>query len=104
MLLFAEPPKIAQFQFPPDLEEGMRAQVACSLVSGDLPISINWRKDGGPLPQDPAVQEQQLQFVSNLLFSDLSARHAGDYTCIASNAAAVANATASLTVKGLFRN
>lgn len=78
----------------------MRAQVACSLVSGDLPISITWRKDGGPLPPDSSVQEQQLQFVSNLLFSDLAARHAGDYTCIASNAAAVANATATLVVQG----
>jgi len=79
----------------------MRAQVACSLVSGDLPITITWRKDGGPLVQDPDVQEQQLGFVSNLLFGNLAGRHAGEYTCIASNAAAVTNATAVLTVKGM---
>lgn len=98
--MFTEPPQIAPFQFPNNLQEGMRAQVSCSIISGDFPITITWRKDGGPLPQEADVQEQQHQFVSNLLFSDLAARHSGHYTCIASNAAAVANYTAKLTVRG----
>jgi len=34
------------------------------------------------------------------MFSDLAARHSGHYTCIASNAAAVANYTAKLIVRG----
>lgn len=81
----------------------MRAQVSCSIISGDLPITITWRKDGGPLPQENDVQEQHHQFVSNLLFSDLAARHSGHYTCIASNAAAVSNYTAKLVVQGKFK-
>lgn len=98
--MFTEPPEIAPFHFPSNLQEGMRAQVSCSIISGDFPITITWRKDGGPLPQEADVQEQQHQFVSNLMFSDLAARHSGHYTCIASNAAAVANYTAKLIVRG----
>nr|CAD7578394.1 unnamed protein product [Timema californicum] len=96
----SQPPEIAPFQFPSNLQEGMRAQVSCSIISGDFPISITWRKDAGPLPQDADVHEQQHQFVSNLLFGNLAARHSGHYTCIASNAAAVANFTARLVVRG----
>nr|CAD7425866.1 unnamed protein product [Timema monikensis] len=96
-----KPPEIAPFQFPSNLQEGMRAQVSCSIISGDFPISITWRKDAGPLPQDADVHEQQHQFVSNLLFGNLAARHSGHYTCIASNAAAVANFTARLVVMGI---
>ncbi|XP_067002094.2 cell adhesion molecule Dscam1 [Anabrus simplex] len=94
-----KPPQIAPFQFPNNLQEGMRAQVSCSIISGDLPITITWRKDGGPLPQESDVHEQQHDFVSNLLFSNLAARHSGHYTCIASNAAAVANYTTKLIVR-----
>ncbi|XP_069681715.1 cell adhesion molecule Dscam1-like isoform X3 [Periplaneta americana] len=94
-----KPPQIAPFQFPSNLQEGMRAQVSCSIISGDFPITITWRKDGGPLPQEADVHEQQHQFVSNLMFTDLAARHSGHYTCIASNAAAVANYTAKLIVR-----
>lgn len=96
----AGPPEIAPFQFPSTLVEGNRAQVSCSLISGDLPISISWRKDGGPLPRDQAVNSQQMEFFSHLTFSDLRARHTGRYTCIASNAAATANYSADLVVRG----
>ncbi|XP_063241575.1 cell adhesion molecule Dscam2-like [Bacillus rossius redtenbacheri] len=94
-----KPPEIAPFQFPGKLSEGMRAQVSCSIISGDFPIFISWRKDGGSLPQDPAVLEQRHQFVSSLMFGDLAARHSGRYTCIAGNAAATTNYTARLEVR-----
>ncbi|GLH10491.1 Protein sidekick [Gryllus bimaculatus] len=94
-----KPPQIAPFQFPSNLQEGNRAQVSCSIISGDLPISISWRKDGGPLPREADVHEQLHEFVSNLLFSDLAERHSGLYTCIASNAAAVSNYTTKLVVR-----
>lgn len=36
--------------FPPNLQKGSRAQIACSVTSGDLPILFSWLKDGAPLP------------------------------------------------------
>lgn len=98
----SEPPEIAPFSFPENLREGNRAHVSCSVISGDLPIDIIWHKDGGALPQDHDVQEQQSSFLSSLLFTNLKARHAGHYTCIARNAAAEANFTAKLVIKGNF--
>ncbi|XP_054278015.1 cell adhesion molecule Dscam2-like [Macrosteles quadrilineatus] len=94
-----KPPEIAPFSFPENLREGNRAHVSCSVISGDLPIDIIWHKDGGALPQDHDVQEQQSSFLSSLLFTNLKARHAGHYTCIARNAAAEANFTAKLVIK-----
>lgn len=100
--VITEPPEIAPFTFPENLREGNRAHVTCSVISGDLPIDIIWHKDGSALPPDQDVQEQQNQFLSSLLFSNLAARHAGHYTCIARNAAAEANFTAKLVIKGEF--
>ncbi|RZF43885.1 hypothetical protein LSTR_LSTR007221, partial [Laodelphax striatellus] len=93
------PPKIAPFHFPANMEEGDRAQISCTVISGDLPIEIMWQKDGRPLSQDPDIQEQANQFVNNLQFLRLSGRHAGHYTCIVKNSAAEVNHTAELVIK-----
>ena len=39
-------------------------------------------------------------FSSNILFFSLAAEHSGTYTCVATNAAAAANFTAQLIVRG----
>ncbi|XP_075215282.1 cell adhesion molecule Dscam2-like [Lycorma delicatula] len=93
------PPKIQPFHFPANLEEGERAQISCTVVSGDLPIDIIWQKDGRNIPQDPNIQEQVNQFVNNLLFTKLAGHHAGFYTCIAKNSAAEVNHTTELVIK-----
>lgn len=46
------------------------------------------------------IQEKSLDEFSFLIFSDVSSRHSGDYTCVASNMAAKVNHTAQLMVKG----
>ncbi|CAH1394253.1 unnamed protein product [Nezara viridula] len=94
-----KPPEIQEFHFPSNLQEGNRAHVSCTVISGDLPIKINWLKDGNPLPNEPAVQVQHHQFVSALLFSNLAAHHSGFYTCVAKNGAAQANFTSKLVVR-----
>ncbi|KAI5745326.1 hypothetical protein M8J76_010108 [Diaphorina citri] len=94
-----KPPVITPFQFLDNLQQGNRAHVSCSITSGDLPITILWHKDGKPLPQDPDVQEQQMLFLSTLMFKKLSARHTGLYTCVVSNEASSSNYTAKLVVK-----
>lgn len=100
LISFSEPPVITPFSFPDALQEGNRAHVSCSITSGDLPITIIWHKDGKPLPMDTDVHEQQMMFVSTLMFKKLSARHTGLYTCVVSNEASSSNYTAKLVVKG----
>lgn len=102
LIFFSEPPEITPFQFPENLREGNRAHITCTVVSGDLPIQIIWHKDGNPIPQDHDIQESNNQFVSSLTFSNLGARHSGHYTCIAKNAAAEANFTAKLVIRGEY--
>ncbi|KAJ8879129.1 hypothetical protein PR048_019735 [Dryococelus australis] len=46
-----KPPTIAPFQFPSEIQQGMRVQVTCSIISGDFPIAISWRKDGESLSE-----------------------------------------------------
>lgn len=94
------PPEIMPFHFSSSLKEGGKAHIACTVVSGDLPISFTWRKDGKPLAHDPDIHEQVLEMVSTLRINNLAARHTGLYTCIASNPAASSNYTAKLVVKG----
>jgi hypothetical protein len=50
----SDPPVMEPFFFPSSLQEGSRAQVSCSISSGDLPIEFTWLKDGQPLP--PSLQ------------------------------------------------
>ncbi|KAK7073926.1 hypothetical protein SK128_017781 [Halocaridina rubra] len=98
-LSVVKPPVLADLKFPSGLVEKMRFSLSCSLLSGDLPISLRWSKNGRSLPQDPVLAETHSQFFSNLVFSDIRARHAGQYTCTASNAAASSTVTASMHVK-----
>ena len=95
-----EPPKISPFTFDGDLKEGDRSQVSCTISSGDMPIDIEWHKDGRYFSAGQDVQVQNNVFSSNILFFSLAAAHSGSYTCMATNAAAAANFTAQLIVRG----
>lgn len=113
--------------FPPNLQQGSRAQITCSVTSGDLPIQFSWLKDGQSLTADLNVfiyiiiyiyyiiilktltlwffffffqiEEKRDDFYSFLVFKDVSSRHSGKYSCLASNKAAQVNETAELLVK-----
>ncbi|XP_042207955.1 Down syndrome cell adhesion molecule-like protein Dscam2, partial [Homarus americanus] len=98
-LAVVKPPVLAELKFPTGLVEGMRLSLACSLLSGDLPISLRWSRDGRPLPRDPVLTETHSQFFSNLVFEDIRGRHAGEYTCTASNSAASSTVTANMHVR-----
>ncbi|XP_026677051.1 Down syndrome cell adhesion molecule-like protein Dscam2 [Diaphorina citri] len=43
------PPKIAPFEFQPDLHSGDRAGVQCLVTKGDPPLTISWLKNGLPI-------------------------------------------------------
>ncbi|XP_044017269.1 Down syndrome cell adhesion molecule-like protein Dscam2 [Aphidius gifuensis] len=98
-LTVSSPPVMSPFGFPPSLQEGSRAQVTCSVTSGDLPIYFSWLKDGEPLPSSLRIEERAAEFFSLLVFKELSSRHSGKYTCVATNSAAKVNHTAELLVK-----
>jgi Down syndrome cell adhesion protein len=116
-LIVHSPPILEPFRFPASLQEGGRAQVTCSVTSGDMPIHFAWFKDGEHISaalqvssctiisikidkHTVQVEERAAEFYSILIFKEVSSRHSGAYTCVASNSAARANYTAKLMVKG----
>ncbi|XP_061709196.1 cell adhesion molecule Dscam2 isoform X4 [Cydia pomonella] len=98
-LVVSNPPEIEPFSFSANLQEGKRAQVSCSVTSGDMPVHFTWLKDNVPIPSSLQVEERGADFFSNLVFKEVFARHSGLYTCVASNSAAKVNYTAELVVK-----
>lgn len=93
------PPVIEPFAFPKNLQEGGRAQVTCAVSAGDMPVFFGWRKDGAPIGLGLQVTEKKDEFFTLLVFKDITARHSGQYTCYATNAAAKVNYTSELLVR-----
>ncbi|KAH7969608.1 hypothetical protein HPB52_020248 [Rhipicephalus sanguineus] len=95
------PPVVSPFSFPDDLTEGKRAGAACIVSDGDLPITIEWFKDGRPLDAElEASVAKANDYTSFLSFTGVLQLHSGNYTCVASNPAASANYTAPMLVQG----
>ncbi|XP_072143985.1 cell adhesion molecule Dscam1-like [Dermacentor andersoni] len=94
------PPVVSPFSFPDDLTEGKRAGAACIVSDGDLPITIEWFKDGQPLDSvlEASVAKAN-DYTSFLSFTGVRQLHTGNYTCVASNPAASANYTAPMVVQ-----
>lgn len=93
-------PVIDPFTFPKNLQEGMRSRLVCTVIQGDPPFAINWKKDDRPIEPGLGVIIRNDEFSSDLTFSSVTPRHNGNYTCIVSNAAASVSHTATLVVDG----
>ncbi|XP_067123055.1 cell adhesion molecule Dscam1-like [Centruroides vittatus] len=91
-------PVIDPFSFPRNLQEGMRSRLVCTVIQGDPPFVIHWRKDRRPIEPGLGVGIRNDDFSSDLTFASVSPRHNGNYTCIVSNAAASVSHTATLIV------
>ena len=63
ILTAIEPPKISPFTFDGDLKEGDRSQVSCTISSGDMPIDIQWRKDGRTFSPGADVQVKKFAIL-----------------------------------------
>ncbi|XP_026314956.1 Down syndrome cell adhesion molecule-like protein Dscam2 [Hyposmocoma kahamanoa] len=93
------PPVLSPIVFPPGLRSGDRAQITCTVTSGDMPVYFSWLKDQMPISSALQVDERTAEFYSMLLFKSLTAGHSGIYTCVVSNTAGKANTSAELAIK-----
>nr|XP_033775126.1 Down syndrome cell adhesion molecule-like protein 1 isoform X2 [Geotrypetes seraphini] len=92
------PPLIQPFEFPP-ASIGQLLYIPCVVSSGDKPIRITWRKDGQVIISGSGVTVETKEFMSSLQISSVSLKHNGNYTCIASNAAATVSRERQLIVR-----
>ncbi|XP_063593040.1 cell adhesion molecule Dscam2-like [Penaeus indicus] len=102
--VIAVPPKLSIFTFRRDLALGERVYEACTVIGGDKPVQVTWTKDGVPVKSIEGVQVRNLdQLTTFLVIDHLSPRHAGNYTCTATNDAASAQHTSALNVNASAR-
>ena len=87
------------------------------MTKGDLPIEVEWWKDGLKIGGSQSHESPNSQFGTNaqgiqvrrideftslLAISFLETTHAGNYSCVASNSVASFLRSATLTIRGEF--
>lgn len=97
-------PQIAPFSIGDEPANwGEAVSAVCTIVKGDLPIEVAWALNGEPVTNknhgDITISSTGKR-VSLMTIEAVSARHAGEYTCTASNAAGATSYSATLAVNG----
>ncbi|XP_033350618.1 Down syndrome cell adhesion molecule-like protein Dscam2 isoform X30 [Bombus vosnesenskii] len=80
---------------------GDSVSVPCSILKGDMPMDISWAFNGVPIDtsKDASITITRIsKHLSTLSIDGVSARHAGEYACSASNLAGSVSRSATLTV------
>ncbi|XP_043581122.1 Down syndrome cell adhesion molecule-like protein Dscam2 isoform X13 [Bombus pyrosoma] len=95
-------PQIAPFTISDEPANwGEAVSAVCTVVKGDLPIEVAWALNGEPITNknhgDITIQSTGKR-VSLMTIEAVSGRHAGEYTCTASNAAGATSYSAILAV------
>lgn len=97
------PPSIAHFNFGDKPSNfGDSASVQCLVTSGELPIDFKWYFNGRPVKDYSGITTVKLGNRNSVLNIDsVTGKHAGNYTCQATNIAESLNFTSELIVKGI---
>jgi hypothetical protein len=85
--------------------EGDSVSVACSVLKGDMPMDIEWAFNGSPIRSsaDHTITINRInKHLSTLSVDGAAERHAGEYSCTASNVAGSVGHTTVLAVNGTF--
>lgn len=101
-LILIDSPVVAPFMFPPALKEGERGSATCTIKSGDRPLQFKWKKDGHDIVESSNIETQSVKDSSILFIESVSAKTAGNYTCIVTNTFGSDKFTAVLTVTGNY--
>lgn len=84
------------------MNNGEPVSVHCTISAGDLPVHVTWKLNGYYIePYLEIFTEKRGQRINNLIIESVSAKHAGNYTCIVENEAGTAQHMAELIVNGL---
>lgn len=104
--LLAVSPQIAPISFGDEpVNAGDLVSVQCVVTKGDSPLEIAWTFDNQPIRSDrmDVIVSNSGKRVKQLTIESVAARHAGEYTCVASNAAGSTSHSAKLDVNGTQR-
>ena len=96
-------PQIAPFEITEKpANSGDSVSVVCAIMKGDLPMEITWSVDGVSIQEKhPDINVLATTKKNSILSIEfVAARHAGIYTCSASNKAGAASHSSILKVNG----
>ena len=96
-------PQILPMSFGDEpVNAGDLASIQCAVSKGDFPLEITWMFEGRPVGADRMdyLLSDSGKRVKQLTIEAVAARHAGEYTCVASNMAGSASHSAVLDVNG----
>lgn len=100
----SQAPTIVPFSFSHNVQESQRASVLCTISSGDLPVQINWLKDGQLLTSNILSAKKIIikpdSDQSTLKFNSVRLDHAGNYSCVAKNRFGIQAHSSQLIVHG----
>ncbi|XP_017132724.1 Down syndrome cell adhesion molecule-like protein Dscam2 isoform X12 [Drosophila elegans] len=93
-------PKISPFSFGEEsMSYGEFVNVQCTISGGDLPVNITWTLNNRPFEDYLEIlTTKRGKRINELTIEAVSAKHAGNYSCVAENRAGVVNHTAELKV------
>lgn len=78
--------------------------ISCTISGGDMPINVMWMLNRAPIePSFDVITEKRGKRIYVLIIESVKAKHAGNYTCLAENAAGIAEHSSRLIVNGLKR-
>ena len=85
------------------LNAGDTASVQCVITKGDLPLEITFMFQATAIvPSQDIVISETGKRAKQLTIDYVGARHAGEYTCVASNIAGSTSRSAILEVNGII--
>lgn len=101
-LTFTEMPQTQPMSFTSEYaSEGDYAQLTCIVTKGDFPLLFEWLLNDNQITPSMGISIVSVGRQTSLLIAqNVTSRHAGSYTCRASNPAGHSVSTASLVVKG----
>ncbi|KQS70968.1 LOW QUALITY PROTEIN: uncharacterized protein Dere_GG10759 [Drosophila erecta] len=93
-------PQVVPFDFGEEsINELDMVSASCTVNKGDLPVDIYWTKNGGRVyTNDGLIVTRNSQRLSVLSIESVRARHAGNYSCVATNNAGAIIQSAMLAV------
>ncbi|KAF2905043.1 hypothetical protein ILUMI_01126, partial [Ignelater luminosus] len=97
------PPQILPFEFGENaLNADDMASVICTINKGDFPLNISWSLNGKSITNIDGISILKTnKRISQLSIESIQAKHAGEYICIAANAAGTTTHTAHLHINVL---
>ena len=104
ILLLTVGPQLLPIAFNTETtNEGDSVSVACSVSKGDMPMEISWSFNSTPIDssKDSRITINRInKHLSTLSIDGTLARHAGEYSCSASNLAGSVSHSTTLSVNG----